>query len=120
MALSACGDDGTDGQAAATNSETTTAAPTTGGDAAGKTVDVTIKGDTVSPQAEQLQVGVGDKITLQVTSDRDGEIHVHSSPEHEFEVKPGRNTFSFTLDQPGQVDVEEHESDTLVLRITAR
>jgi plastocyanin len=82
-----------------------------------KNIDVTVKGDKVTPAAEPVTVAVGEKVELHVTSDRDGELHVHSSPEHEFEFKPGSSTFSFTLDQPGSVVVEEHVSDSLVLKL---
>lgn len=80
-------------------------------------IDVTIKGDEVTPVAEKVNVGLGQPVKLKVTSDRAAELHVHSDPEHEFEVKPGKHTYAFTLDTPGVVDVEEHESDSLVLRI---
>jgi len=83
-------------------------------------VPVTIKGDTVTPQSKQLDVSVGQPIVLDVTSNRNGELHVHSSPEHEFEVAPGHSTYQFTLKQPGVVDVEEHVSEDLVLRITVK
>ena len=81
---------------------------------------IAIAGGKVSPVAKQVEVGVGDTITFDITSDRDGALHVHSSPEHEFEISPGRTTEKVTLDKPGVVDVEEHVSDTLVLRITVQ
>jgi hypothetical protein len=85
-----------------------------------KKVAVTVKGDRVTPTAEPITISVGQTVELDVTSDRDGELHVHSSPEHELAFKPGRSTFRFRLDQPGSVIVEEHVSDSLVLKILVR
>jgi plastocyanin len=85
-----------------------------------KRIAVTVKGDQVTPAAEPITISVGQKVELDVTSDRDGVLHVHSSPEHEFDFKPGKSTFSFTLDQPGTVIVEEHVTDALVLKILVR
>jgi hypothetical protein len=85
-----------------------------------KKIAVTVKGDQVTPSAEPITIAVGQKVELDVTADRAGELHVHSSPEHQFEFKPGRSTFSFTLDQPGSVVVEEHVSGALVLKILVR
>ena len=83
-------------------------------------VKVTIKGDSVTPQSKAINASVGQPIVLDVTSNRNGELHVHSSPEHEFEVAPGHSKYTFTLQQPGLVDVEEHVSNVLVLRITVQ
>ena len=80
-------------------------------------VDVSVDGDTISPTNKQLEVGVGDTVTLRVTADRTGELHVHSSPEQELEFAKGETDLPITLDKPGSVDVEEHASETLVLRI---
>jgi plastocyanin len=87
------------------------------GKAASTDVDVTVDGDTISPTNEQLEIAVGDTVTLHVTADRSGELHVHSSPEQELEFEKGETDLPITLDKPGAVDVEEHASETLVLRI---
>jgi plastocyanin len=83
-------------------------------------VDVTVKGDSVTPAAKAMTIAVGDTVELDVEADRSGELHVHSTPEHEFEFDAGTSTFKFTLDQPGTVDVEEHVSESLVLRILVK
>src|SRR6185312_12375047 len=72
----------------------------------GVTVDIAIKGGKVTPQGKRVNVKVGQKITLHVTSDADEEVHVHSTPEHEYELKPGDDkSYSFSLKVPGQVAV---------------
>jgi hypothetical protein len=83
-------------------------------------VDVTVQGDQVSPNAEVLEVEVGEPITLQITSDRPGELHIHSSPEQYVQFGPGRSTERFTVERPGSVEVEEHESGAQILRVLAQ
>jgi hypothetical protein len=87
---------------------------------AGEQVAVTIKGDDVTPVAQQVEVGVGEKLVLEVTSDRAGELHVHSNPEQEPAFESGSSRIVLTFDKPGQVDVEEHESHSLILRVLVR
>ena len=81
------------------------------------TAFITIGPDSVTPIAEQLDLAVDAPLILDITSSRAAELHVHSSPEQEIEVKPGHKTVELTFDKPGTVDVEEHESGSLILRV---
>ena len=86
--------------------------------AAGTTVDIVIKDGKVTPQGKRVKVKAGDPVTLNVTSDADEEIHVHSDPEHEYEVKAGDSLDeTFTIDTPGQVAVEAHHLDVTILQL---
>jgi hypothetical protein len=69
-------------------------------------IDVTIQGGNVTPTNEQLQAAVNEQIIVRVNSDVADELHVHSNPEHTFkiEAKPAQS-FQFTADVPGQVDI---------------
>lgn len=73
-------------------------------------IGVTIKGGTVTPTNEQLQAAVKEQIVIGVDSDVADELRVHSNPEHTFKVeaKPAQS-FQFTVDVPGKVDVELHQ-----------
>ncbi|MDX6278903.1 MAG: hypothetical protein QOJ72_3031 [Nocardioidaceae bacterium] len=85
------------------------------------TVDIVIKDGKVTPQGERVNVKVGQKIALHVTSDADEEVHVHSEPEHEYELKPGDDkTYSFSLKVPGQVAVEAHHLDVTIAQLVVR
>ncbi|MBZ5735069.1 hypothetical protein K8Z61_11220 [Nocardioides sp. TRM66260-LWL] len=129
LALAGCG-----GRADAPS--TTPAAPTTAGgtpsgspsgsasaDAspstpAGTTIDVTVTGSDVQPNGERVKVPVGQPVTLRVTADAPGEVHVHSTPEQEFEYQKGVTELTLTnLDQPGIVEVESHTLDKLILQL---
>lgn len=84
-------------------------------------VEVSIKNGEVSPAGEHIDAEVGEPIVLKVDSDQADEIHVHSEPEHESEVKPGKpQTFRFKINRPGVYEVESHETETLILSLAVR
>ncbi|MCG5432592.1 hypothetical protein LV457_09865 [Mycobacterium sp. MYCO198283] len=88
---------------------------------AGLTVDITISGGSVTPTNGSFDAKVGEPIVLRVTSDAPDELHVHSNPEHSFPVAaaPGQS-FEFTVDVPGRVDVELHHLDKTVATLNVR
>jgi hypothetical protein len=46
---------------------------------------------------------------------------VHSTPEHKFDVEAKPNqSFQFTVDVPGKVDVELHKVDKTIATITVQ
>jgi ABC-type glycerol-3-phosphate transport system substrate-binding protein len=107
FALAACGGGSSSGPANA-SSET-------------KVIDVTFKGEDVTPNGERIEVSVDQPITLHVTADKPGEIHVHSDPEQEFEYKAG--TSDITMDpitKPGVVEVESHTLDKVLFQLEVR
>lgn len=85
------------------------------------TVNITIADGTLTPTNAQLSAQVGQPIVLQVSSDAADELHVHSVPAHEFEVRPGQaQRFEFTVAVPGTVDVELHHLNRTVASIQVR
>ncbi len=81
-------------------------------------IDVTIKGGQVTPTNEQVQAGLDEQIIIRVNSDVTDELHVHSSPEHTFDVGIGpAQSFQFTVGVPGRVDVELHQLHTTIATI---
>ncbi|RZT24888.1 hypothetical protein EV589_0610 [Mycobacterium sp. BK558] len=84
-------------------------------------LDVTIKGGTVTPTNEQLQATVKQPIVIRVDSDAADELHVHSTPEHSFPIAVGPGqSFQFTVDMPGRVDVELHALNKTVATIAVQ
>jgi len=85
---------------------------------AGPVIDITISNGTVTPANAEFNAKVHQPITFRVTSDAADELHVHSVPDHEFEVEAKPNqTFQFSVDIPGQVEVELHKLDRTVATI---
>ena len=81
-------------------------------------IDVKIEGGEVTPTNAALRAAVGQPIVLRVDSDGADELHVHSTPEQSFDVAVGAGqTFEFTVEMPGRVDVELHHLDKTVATI---
>ena len=74
----------------------------------------------MKPVAEEVRAKAGDVLLVTITSDRAGELHVHSSPEQEVGFEQGTTEVEVELEQPGQVDIEEHASDTLIARVLVK
>ena len=87
---------------------------------AGPVIDVEMRGDRIMPNGQRIQVPVGEQVTLNVTSDRAGEFHVHSSPEQTPAFAEGKSAVKLTIDRPGLVDVEEHDSGVVVVQLEVR
>ena len=84
-------------------------------------MNLSIDGGTVEPTNQRLDASVGQSISMSITSDVADELHVHSVPEHTFEIEPGKDQlFAFTVDVPGQVDIELHHSDRTVATLVVR
>lgn len=88
--------------------------------ASAQKLDVSIKGDTITPTNKRIPVNKDEPLTVTITSDRSGELHVHSSPEEEIPFDEGTTTKKLTFRTPGVVEVEEHISDTLVAQLEVR
>ena len=85
---------------------------------AGLIVNVTIAHGQVTPTNATLQAKVGQPVTFNVSSDATDELHVHSTPDHEFEVAAAPNQrFQFSIDVPGSVEVELHHLNRTVATI---
>ena len=121
--LAGCGDEQPAPDTAAStpaSSDPPSGAPSTGsGDTSdGTVITVTVDGDAVTPNGERVEVGVDEPIQLAVTADAPGEIHVHSSPEQEYEYAAGSTTIDLTpIERPGIVDVESHTLDKTIVQL---
>jgi hypothetical protein len=106
LSLTACGDD--DSASTGNQSET-------------RKIAITFDGDTVTPNGERVDVGVGQKVELDVTADSAGEIHVHSDPEQELEYDVGSTTLTLDpIEQPGVVDVESHTLEQTIVQLEVK
>jgi hypothetical protein len=85
-------------------------------------IDVTIKGGEVTPTNASFDAKAKEPIVVRVNSDVADELHVHSNPEHTFnvEAKSGPQSFQFTVDVPGKVDIELHHLNKTVATVTVQ
>lgn len=86
------------------------------------TIDITIADGQVSPNGDKMQVKVGQRVVLNVTSDEHDEIHAHTSGDgFTLEVPAGKKvTGSFTLTGPGSYEVESHHLEKTIVILNAR
>lgn len=102
-----------DTPASPTPTATATAAP-------GRTLALTITGDSVQPPPSRVEVTKGERITLQVTGDRADTVHVHGY-DRELPLTAGRTaTLTFTADRTGLFEVETHESGLVLTQLVVR
>lgn len=125
LAASGCGvDEEPTGEPTPTASDTSSPAeaPSESGSTAGAGthIAVTFEGDTVEPNGERVQAKAGEEISLDITADAPGEIHVHSSPEQELSYEAGTSTLTLTIEQPGVVEVESHDLDKVIVQLEVR
>jgi hypothetical protein len=89
-----------------------------GANLATKRIAISITGDSVTPNGQQYDVAVGQRVELDVTADKPGEIHVHSSPEQEFHYDAGSSTLALKpIEAPGVVTVESHTLEKTILKL---
>lgn len=83
--------------------------PTTGGHP--KTIDVTVTGaNKMIPN--NLTANQNDTVTISITSDTDGEVHLHGYDIH-FETKAGQVVSqTFKADKTGQFEIEWESTST--------
>src|SRR4029453_18872722 len=86
------------------------------------TIDITIANGKTTPSGEKINVPVGEKVILNVTSDTDDEVHAHiGGPGYELEVKAGTPAKGeFTIDSPGSFEVESHHLEKIIVILNAR
>jgi len=87
---------------------------------AGPSIEVRIEGDKVAPNAEELSIAVNETLVWNITSDRAGELHVHSKPEQFVEFGEGETRAEMTIETLGSVEVEDHETSAVVAILEVR
>lgn len=82
----------------------------TGGGGNPRTINVTVAGDRMTP--DTLNAKQGDRLTINITADKAGEIHLHGYDIH-FEGKPGEvRSQTFKADRSGSFELEFEATST--------
>lgn len=102
-----------------TASATTSASPTET-QPEGTTIRISVTDGKVTPPALVEQVGLGESVTLVVTSDVADEVHLHGYDAHADLVAGQEGTFTFTADIPGVFEVELEETGTLLVELEVK
>lgn len=125
LSLSACGEEAertaepSPTTASSTPSETPSDTPSEepAPEPEGTVVVVTIDGDRIEPNGASIEAGLDEPVVLAITSDRAGELHVHSTPEQVVAFREGSHEYELTFDQPGVVEVEDHETGFVIAQL---
>jgi hypothetical protein len=84
-------------------------------------IDVTIKGKEVTPTNAQYDATVNQPIIVRVNSDVADQLHVNSTPEHQFAIEPKNGqSFQFTVGAPGKVDIALHQLNLTIATVTVQ
>lgn len=83
----------------------------------GTIVVVTIDGDRIEPNGASIEADLDEPVVLAITSDRAGELHVHSTPEQFVEFRKGSHEYELTFEQPGVVEVEDHDTGFVIAQL---
>lgn len=84
-------------------------------------VTITERDGSISASSDLVKADRGQPITFVVTSDVADEIRVQSAPEHDLDVKPGKDeSFTFSVSTPGTAEVESEGLDQMVLKLEIR
>jgi len=128
VALGGCGDtepeadptESTSSSATTPTEEPTATEEPTDEPAEGTRVEITREGGSVTPNGQRVEAAVGEPVTLVITADEAGEMHVHSTPEQDIPYPAGTSEHEVTIDRPGVVEVESHDPDLVVLQLEVR
>lgn len=101
----------------------TSRSPSTSGrvaSAPGRTIEITVTGREVDPAPSTVSLGVGDRLTLVVTSDHDDTLHIHGFDVEEPLPADRATSVTLTGKQPGVYEVETHHPELRLLKIAVR
>jgi FtsP/CotA-like multicopper oxidase with cupredoxin domain len=85
------------------------------------TIDISISNGRVNPNGSKIDVKRGQNVVLNVTSDQDDEIHVHTSDGYELEVKAGKAAQGkFVVTEPGRFEIESHHLEKIIVILNVR
>lgn len=83
-------------------------------------VELSVKGGVWTPNGIRVEASVGEPVTIEITADAPGELHVHSTPEQEIAYDKGTTTHEVTVATPGVVEVESHDPTAVVVQLEVR
>ncbi len=84
------------------------------------TITIVLKNGKVSPNGDRVMLDRGQPFVLDITSDRDDEVHVHGFDE-QVEVKAGDHVkLELIAGQSGRFEVESHHPEMLIVVLQVR
>lgn len=85
-----------------------------------RTITIELAKGKVSPNGSRVDLAKGEPFVLDITSDRNDEVHVHGF-DKEIEVKAGKRVqVEMTADRTGRYEVESHHPELLIVVLQIR
>ena len=85
-----------------------------------RTIAIKLADGKASPNGTRVNLVKGEKIILDITSDRDDEVHIHGF-DKEIPVKAGKRVKAeLVADRTGRYEVESHHPELLILVLQVR
>ena len=85
-----------------------------------RTITIELKDGKASPNGDRVNLDEGEPFVLDITSDRDDEVHVHGF-DKEIEVTAGKRvTVTMMADRTGRFEVESHHPELLIVVLQIR
>lgn len=85
-----------------------------------RTIVIELADGKVKPSGERVNLRKGEPFVLDITSDRDDEVHVHGF-DAEVQVKAGKRAkLELTADRTGRYEVESHHPALLIVVLQIR
>ncbi|HNA98225.1 MAG TPA: hypothetical protein PKX56_06895 [Marmoricola sp.] len=81
---------------------------------------IMVADNQITPKGKLVFLRVGETLKLEIMADQPGELHVHSTPEQMIKYPAGTSTHNLVIKRPGVVEVEDHETGSLVLKLQVR
>jgi len=67
-----------------------------------------------------VDLAIREELVFEIVSDRPGELHVHSKPEQYVQFDAGRTRAVISMQIPGSMQVEEHDTSAVVAIVEVR
>lgn len=85
-----------------------------------RTITIELADGKVSPNGARVDLAKGEPFVLDITSDRDDEVHVHGF-DKAIEVRAGKRVkVELTADRTGRYEVESHHPEMLIVVLQIR
>lgn len=85
-----------------------------------RTITIELANGKVSPNGSRVNLAKGEPFVLDITSDRNDEVHVHGF-DKEIAVKAGKRVkVEMTADRTGRYEVESHHPEMLIVVLQIR
>lgn len=85
-----------------------------------RAVTITLADGKASPNGDRIELSKGEPFVLDITSDRDDEVHIHGI-DKEIEISAGdHKKVELSIDQTGRFEVESHHPELLIVVLQVR